>query len=346
MIRNTLVEVLRIFSMLFIVGGHFASQGGLNFYFNIDNNFIFNFMSNGQRVSINIFLLISSWFLVEQKSSFKRIVKVWIHVFFYTAPITILLFIFCGNVSMKELVQCFLPYVGRPLWFASAYISLLLLSPFLNKALQSKKDTIKKFLFSSFLIICFLPTFAKEMDTYICAVAWFCFIYMCVGYYKKYTVKCYTDHGFLLVLLGITLYVVMVYIHTYGYNPTIKNIAGRFLHDFKSLPNIITAFLIFIGIISMRNYNSECINVIASGAFSVYIVHQIPALYMELWKWMLNIMLSFKNISFNIMFCLSIICLYLFISIIDIPIRCCINKIIRSQNINNFIIKIDKLYNI
>lgn len=63
----------------------------------------------------------------------------------------------------------------------------------------------------------------------------------------------------------------------------LSTLATRFLVDFKSLPNLVCAFLIFMGFLSLKERNIKVINWMASGSFAVYVVHQTQAFYPTLW---------------------------------------------------------------
>ena len=64
-VRNSNIELLRIFSMLFIIMGHLVDQTSfLSKEMTLDNAFI-TFEGMGARIATNIFLIISVWFLVD-----------------------------------------------------------------------------------------------------------------------------------------------------------------------------------------------------------------------------------------------------------------------------------------
>ena len=141
-IRNSNIELLRIVAMFFIVSGHFISQSGnIEYSFSI-NDFILVFLGSASRIAVNVFLIVGVWYMVDSTFSAERILKLYIQVVTYSLPITvIMLFLNRENVSIKDFVRGFLPFWGRGLWFASAYITLMLFKPFLDKILcWSKKE--------------------------------------------------------------------------------------------------------------------------------------------------------------------------------------------------------------
>lgn len=80
--RNSAFELLRIIAMMAIVICHFATHGGFDF----DTTTVtvpklwWYFMEMGGNFGVNIFVLISGYFLIVSKNrvfNFKRVLKFW-----------------------------------------------------------------------------------------------------------------------------------------------------------------------------------------------------------------------------------------------------------------------------
>lgn len=86
--RNSSIELLRIISMILIVFHHFAFHGGFKWQTNsvTISHFWYNFIYGGGKIGVNIFVLISGYFLIDRKTSvfsyIRRILKFWGQVFF------------------------------------------------------------------------------------------------------------------------------------------------------------------------------------------------------------------------------------------------------------------------
>ena len=80
--------------------------------------------------------------MIDSKFLAECILKLYIQVITYSVPITIImLFLNRENVSIKESGTWVFAVLGRGLWFASAYITLMLFKPLLDKILHwSKKN--------------------------------------------------------------------------------------------------------------------------------------------------------------------------------------------------------------
>ena len=131
--RDSRIELLRVFAMVAIVIGHFSDQAGLA---------TLPIARNGARIAVNVFLLISCWFLVDRQFSFKRVIKTYLEIFIYSIALTVAAMAISGvaSVGFRDIMQGLVPFYGRSLWYGSAYISLLLFKPFLDVLLkQSRK---------------------------------------------------------------------------------------------------------------------------------------------------------------------------------------------------------------
>ena len=94
-LRSTSIELLRIISMVMIVFHHFAIHGGFQWDSLLLSvpYFWCNFISMGGKIGVDVFVLISGYFLVTDEGpifNFKKILKYWGQVFFYSIVIYII----------------------------------------------------------------------------------------------------------------------------------------------------------------------------------------------------------------------------------------------------------------
>lgn len=96
--------------------------------------------------SVNLFVVISAYFSCTSRSeriNVRKSAKLWGQVFFYS----ILLFtVFTATntipYSGEGLLQTLLPTLKEKYWFFSAYIVMLVLSPFINAMLRNLSKRI------------------------------------------------------------------------------------------------------------------------------------------------------------------------------------------------------------
>ena len=151
--RNSSIELLRIISMILIVFHHFAFHGGFKWQTNsvTISHFWYNFIYGGGKIGVNIFVLISGYFLIDRKTSvcsyIRRILKFWGQVFFYSFVIFFIsVIVDIKNFEMQSLIKMCFPITFSEWWFESTYFVLLLIHPFLNKFLNNlKKNRIRNY---------------------------------------------------------------------------------------------------------------------------------------------------------------------------------------------------------
>lgn len=154
--RQSNWELLRIVAMLMIVAGHFFQQSGFIRSANAADYWFSIFAGSGSRIAVNMFLMLGCWFMVDTKFKAHRIIKLYLNVWCFTVPLTILVVCLGFSPTMKDVARGIFPFVGKGVWFASAYIMLILFSPWLHKVLEWKEYSIRKLLIVSFLLK--LPT--------------------------------------------------------------------------------------------------------------------------------------------------------------------------------------------
>lgn len=137
--RNSSFEALRIIAMLMIVVCHnrfFGDGGGMIVYSgNNVSQFFYFLICIGGIVADNIFALVSGYYLIEDNNiSVLRIIRLWGQVLFYS----IIIYLFVSilgmgdRFSIKYLVINSLPITFNRFWFASTYLVLYVIHPFIT----------------------------------------------------------------------------------------------------------------------------------------------------------------------------------------------------------------------
>lgn len=348
--RNSNIELLRIISMLCIVAGHFVSQSNILKVYNVSNfNIVLlNIISNGSRIATNIFLMIGTWFMTDSSYKTKNVLRIYGQVAFYSIPITIIVAILGLNNSTKDILRGLMPFFGRPLWFASAYMTLLLVSPFLKKIIEWNIKELRLFVIILFVSISLVSTLPDIQESYVLDFCWFMYMYIFMGYMKK------TDffrnskkHKNLILIIGLGIYFLLafgnaickIYADDYPILFKIKVIITQYIQDIKTVPNYICAFTIFTFFVSLEEKNNKIINYFASTSFGVYIFHQVPAFINILWydifqcnKWKFPEFMFLDTI-------LTVIIVYIMGSVLDIIRKKFIERKFLNNKIANYLCK-------
>lgn len=164
------LDLLRLVSIFFVVCIHYVGWGGVA---NANGVPMINFaISGGVAVAcncaVNCFYMITGYFcgggnLQQEHKLFDRakrsIKKVWVPTFLYSVLIPLLLMV-TGNITLsaKQTVMLFLPILGNQYWFATCYIALMALSPFIAPALCRMDDkTLMRLVAVLILLDCIQP---------------------------------------------------------------------------------------------------------------------------------------------------------------------------------------------
>lgn len=138
--RQANLELLRIIAMLMIITMHLIIHGGV-----IDlaqkgtASYYIAWRLLGLCIpAINLYILISSYFLVESKFSCWRLLRLSMKVWFYAMAITLFFWISgrCDK-ELKYMVYSVTPIISDFYWFITIYVGMCILSPLLNHFVRS-----------------------------------------------------------------------------------------------------------------------------------------------------------------------------------------------------------------
>lgn len=317
--RNSNIELLRVVAMMAIIAGHLINQGGI--IDNLSTQVVSIYLGSGSRVAVNIFLFIGVYFMVDSKFKATRVLNLWGELFIYTFCFTILAFFIDRSVSVKDVIKGIFPFSTRALWFASAYLILIVLHPFLQRIFLISKKQLYFLVAALTYFLCVMPTFAAKQNDFIVNIAWFVYVYILVGMVKKYT-DCFSSRRNALqkygLFIGLLIYLILTSFRTLSlvcdntYVDVLCRLSEQYLSDIKSLPNALCALCIFISVVSREPAESKIINNIARPAFAAYIIHQTPAFYPILWAKIIytDYWFSFEPVSFILLLLVSVLFIY------------------------------------
>ena len=160
--RNSSFEILRLAAMLMIIVSHIyaGTQGGEQFSTANKAIYILTNSLFGAGLGVIIFMLLSGYFLIKfsEQKMFKFISMTWVcSVFSLIIAIVFSLITktpLFSIITKISVLKRFVPLSTNEYWYLSAYVCLLLLSPFINKAINamSKKSFT---ILVSIIVFCF-----------------------------------------------------------------------------------------------------------------------------------------------------------------------------------------------
>lgn len=298
-VRRSNFELLRIVAMLMIIAYHLCGHGGLKFdasVFSV-NHLWTDVFSMGGKIGVNIFFLISGYFLIESKGiTMSKILKFWAQLLFYSVGVFLVFYLSgrfegmsMGGFAFELFKSCF-PVITETWWFASVYFLLYIFSPFINKFLKSlDKGSYRLMLVIMTFFWCIVPTFTVDQFTVQCtALVWAVYMYSMAGYYRLYGLSRNFENkkgsywiGLALVTILITALTVFVLLLLGTKISFFENRSRHFLHEYSLLLLAIAVFL-FLGFQKLK-IQSKFINIVAGSTFGIYLIHD-DVYFRIVWK--------------------------------------------------------------
>lgn len=197
--RASNIELLRIVAMLFVVSLHYLGKGGTLLAYG-DENFTVNtwcawLIEAFAYVAVNVYVLIAGYFLVDAKFKIVRVVKIWLQVVFYSAGVWLVLLMLGqvpGDYQNGYYYSMFmLPITSQHYWFASSYVFMCLLAPFLGVAVRSmSKVQLRTCIIVLMLLFSSVWRTVLPMSTPIedrgYGIIWFICLFMIAAYIRIY----------------------------------------------------------------------------------------------------------------------------------------------------------------
>lgn len=193
--RNISLDLLRVLIMFMIVLGHSLVHGGV-----LDNATVFSAtyfvgfsLSAFLNVHVDCFVLLSGYLGYQKQFTFRKVMKIWLQVFFWSVALFFFVSLIQGNgIQVKEMVKSFLPITQQRYWFMTTYLLMYLLTPLLNSAISAMNHWQHKqvlMLYSLAFIVLQNVVFWREFTGVNSrSPLFFCFLYMVGAYFHKYPV--------------------------------------------------------------------------------------------------------------------------------------------------------------
>lgn len=253
--------------MFLIVSTHFLGHGGFIDHM-VGANFVFGrILYSLFSPSVNVFVLISAYFTCRStKLKWRKLIKLYAQVWTYSVALFIAFIIVNGkeSFSVQWLLSSLFPVISGKYWFFSAYIFMMLASPFLN-VIIGNIDKKTHFAICIFAIVAgilsadvhIVPQLSLEEGF---SVAWFILLYFIGAFIRKYDVKVPKKWIFIPIL---------VYVATF--------IAGYFLNSsHASIIRTAPAVIILLALKDIKMQSGAAAKFVvslSSKMFGVYLIH-------------------------------------------------------------------------
>lgn len=329
--RNARIDTLRVVAMLMIICGHFIYHGmrhvglqestGVPFADSAVGrmNFVMaQFLGYACNIATNIYFMITGYFLVKPRTlsyAVSKSWKLWRTIVFYTLSVYAVL---CAtgalDFSVSQLIEQLMPIHSRKYWFMSNYIVVLLLSPFVSKAL----DALAKKEYQGLLLVLLLLNFAEGSWGYGGIFSGGMSVVFCLslftlgGYLKKFPLPAFRfDHvvylvGYLSICLFFTLNSYVGQLGVFGDADTLLNIRALANNSVPLLSSV-CFFLVFAsGRWSVPNGVSRLAVGCSPYIMAVYLIHDNVYLRPLLWDGVVR-PLNYVNSCWFLPYCVAVV---------------------------------------
>lgn len=343
--RETNIELLRIICMIMIVFLHLLSFTGLLSTYrgiSLKSTFVWG-LEALCFVAVNCYVLISSYFSIDKKFSIRKILKLWIQIFFYSILIFIVMaFIFRVDFNKVDLLKSLFPILFKNYWFPTIYMGLCIFSPFLNIFIKNiSKNQYKVLLILISFIFCVWP-FLVQSSTNLefggaYSITWFIILYLIAGYLKlHFDINKYKNYKYLLTYFVCCASTFLIFSAINHFN--IPYFSSDYFYSYNFILIVLASISLFIFFKNLK-IKSDLINKIilffAPLTFGVYLIHENPLVRGVLWS---KVGVSIVGKFFILRVILIGLLIYIICSMIDY-IRSLIFKRVNAEIMDNQILK-------
>ena len=157
--RESNLDLMRLVCMLMVVTLHYFGEGGLNSSASTStfNALVGSIMVVVCRGAVNCFYINSGYFFkatVDIINSWKSTFELYKQILFYSIVVCVVsVLLGISKLTMGAVVRAFFPILGNQWWFATVFLLISLLRPFLQKMVCGLRD--KEVIFLLFFLMYF-----------------------------------------------------------------------------------------------------------------------------------------------------------------------------------------------
>ncbi len=284
-------EALRILAMFMVIVLHYLYKGGIltpvaeTF---TPVSYAAWLAESFSIVAVNVYVLITGYFMCESSMKLKRLVQIICQVLWYTLLIPVVLSVLGivnpAEFDMYDLLRFVFPIHMKHYWFVTAYVILMLFVPFLNAGIQ---HMTQKQLAVTTLLMTAYQTFPKSVLPVVFTddeggnhVLWLVCLYLIAAYIRKYGIPFFSSFkksllcylGGVLVIFASLLFMRQVYFKLDAFGESIN-----FAYDYNHIFCLFTAVALFY-VFKYWNLKDGVLNRLIGWAapytFGVYLAHE------------------------------------------------------------------------
>lgn len=321
--RNSNIEILRIISMLMIIGHHFIYYGVMQTYnksiINVIygqgsfiNKMIAQLLLPGGIIGVGIFFTIAGYYGIQ--SDKINIISIVRDTLFYSIS-GLIIYIFLGifnivelNDIMKVVIKCINPISNSTYWFVSVYIIITFIKPVLNQYIRKLR---KNYLFLGLILLIGYYMIARYNSAYYLGILngiLFYYLGALIKISGEKVVKIKNRFFWLgISIVSWFLYVLFNNMTWFG----LYRISWKFSLLGICIWGTVCVYGCVIFCLSNKEFSNKIINGVAGSTLLVYLIHEHPLLREILWSKILHVeSVQWKSLIFAFYAIISIIAVF------------------------------------
>lgn len=289
-VRNTRLDLLRIFSMVGIVALHIIGVGGVASVCEVGtlNCWITKALEIICECSVNVFAVMSGYLLFGKRQKMKRLFELLVTVLFYCIIITLVM-ILCFDVpaNVKNIIYGLLPMLRGRYWYITCYVGLFLIFPYINSVLERlDKKQYSVLLLVLTAVFSFIPNFVTvdlfgTENGY--SVAWLAICYIFGAFWRKFDFRLFDGKEWLIFAASSLCLIAGKAIIYFAFNSNMD-----YFITYTSPFILLNALMLLQWAVRKKPCEAgkfaNFIRYISALSFDVYIIHSHPLVFDYLFK--------------------------------------------------------------
>ena len=289
--RQLNFEILRIIAMCMIITMHYLTKGlnvpKLSEDLSLSNMlwWLIYAFSVG---AVNIYVLISGYFLVDSRWRIDKVFSLYLTVWLYSVLVPLTLgaigIVDLRSLELGDWQQLLLPIEYEHYWFATAYVMMYILSPVLAIAVRSLNRELLRGVIAGlvvlFSVLKSINPYLIPWDKYGNDVLWFIVLFMIAGYIRRFGIQVSITLRVLTYILTSILILVSELILGVIVNKTGKL---EYMLDMLCANNHILVLLASVALFTafieiktdtINEKTGKIILLFSSSTFGIYLLHE------------------------------------------------------------------------
>lgn len=204
--RQANIELLRIVAMFMVVVLHYLVKGQAAVSL-VENPGILNHVLWLVKalciVTINVYVLISGYFLLEAKWKVSRVITIWLQTIFYSIGVPVVCLLFgmdeIAQWGIYDWINVIFPVQMEHYWFITAYVVMYLLVPVLSAGVKHMTQEQHLWIIIGLLLVFSIPKTILPIyiptDRYGYDFGWFVCLFLIASYLRLYGIPWLNKKG-------------------------------------------------------------------------------------------------------------------------------------------------------